>query len=125
MRDPGAGVSSLIASQAGGDEPRFGMLEIIRAYADKRLEASGEGDGVRDRHAAHYLELAQGARRGMLGPTQPEWLDRLDLEHDNLQLALRRRLQQGDVEAIAAACSALWTFWWIRGYLPEAGRPLP
>ncbi len=111
--------SCLIVLEAGGDQPRFGMLETIRAYAAERLQASGNADDARDRHASHYLELAQRAGRGRPSSLQPDWLDRLELEHDNFQLALHRRLQRGDVEAIAAACFALWAFWWIRGYLPE------
>ena len=51
---------SLLARIAGGDEePRFAPLETIRDYALERLEASGEGDAVRHRHAGHYLALVE------------------------------------------------------------------
>ena len=39
-------------------EPRFSMLEPIREYALERLEAAGDTDAVRERHARAYLALA-------------------------------------------------------------------
>jgi predicted ATPase/class 3 adenylate cyclase len=40
------------------DEGRFWMLETIREYAVERLEASGETESVRRRHAERMLEIA-------------------------------------------------------------------
>jgi predicted ATPase/DNA-binding XRE family transcriptional regulator len=113
---------SLIASQPGAGAPRFRMLSTIGAYAAELLEASGEAERFRDRHATHYLGLALEGGRAMWAATQPEWLDRLDLDNDNLQLAFRRRLDRGDLDSIVAACYALWVYWWIRGYLRQGRR---
>jgi predicted ATPase/transcriptional regulator with XRE-family HTH domain len=46
----GVGISS---------EPRFGMLEIIREYAEVRLEESGDTDRLRERHAAYFVHLVE------------------------------------------------------------------
>jgi predicted ATPase len=40
---------------------RFWMLESIREYAAERLEESGEATELRERHAAHFLALAERA----------------------------------------------------------------
>ena len=40
-------------------EPRFTMLETIRAYAIERLKESGDADGIADRHADCFLALAE------------------------------------------------------------------
>ena len=51
--------NSLLRQEEQADgEPRFTMLESIRAYALERLEASGEADEIRRRHAEHFLSLA-------------------------------------------------------------------
>jgi predicted ATPase/class 3 adenylate cyclase len=44
-------------SQTG--EMRFVMLEVLREYAAERLDESGEAEAVRERHAAHYVEIAE------------------------------------------------------------------
>src|SRR5262249_7513046 len=53
-------------AQLGGG-PRFTMLETVREYALERLEASGEEQGVRRRHAAHYLALVVGVGQCLAG----------------------------------------------------------
>ena len=42
-------------------EERFWMLETIREYASELLDASGEADGIRRRHAKLMLEIALSA----------------------------------------------------------------
>ena len=41
------------------DEPRSGMLETVREYAQEWLEASGEADLLRGRHQAWCLAMAE------------------------------------------------------------------
>ena len=52
-----------MADQRGGAEPRLTFLETIREYGLERLEERGEGEAARERHAAHYLALAEAAER--------------------------------------------------------------
>jgi predicted ATPase len=49
---------SLLRCLPEGGEVRFAFFEAIRAYAAERLAASGDEDGVRARHAGHYLDPA-------------------------------------------------------------------
>lgn len=112
--------NSLITSESGAGEPRFGLLETVRSYAAERLEASGEWAQVHDRHADYYRWLALRAERELLGPSLPDWLDRLQLEQDNLRGALTRLLERGRLEDVADMCFALWPFWLIRGHLRES-----
>jgi predicted ATPase/DNA-binding XRE family transcriptional regulator len=70
------------------DEPRFMLLETIREYALERLELSGEVETVRQRHALHYLGQAEAAAQHLLGAEQTTWLQRLEIDHDNLRAAL-------------------------------------
>jgi hypothetical protein len=52
------------------------------------LEASGEAETIRRRHAGYYLALAEAASPQLSGSQQRLWLDRLDRELDNLRAAL-------------------------------------
>src|SRR5207302_3409029 len=110
---------SLVSRGWDGGEPRFGMLETIRAYATERLQLSGESDAVRDRHADHYRDLALAAGSELWGRAQSRWLDRLDLEHDNLRVARARFLENERGEELAGMCFAVCPFWMMRGHLLE------
>lgn len=104
------------------DEPRFVMLESIREYAFERLKASGDGEAIRLRHARHFLALAAAAEVGMAGNGQVSWLDRLEMEHENLREALRFALEVPNPDLGLALGSALWRFWYIRSHYSEGRK---
>lgn len=79
---------SLVVVDAGGREPRYRLLETVRQYAAERLVEAGEQDGVRDRHAAAFVALAEAAEPHIyIVDEDAEWLVRLDTEADNLAAA--------------------------------------
>ena len=59
--------SLLVVKDAGG-EPRFDMLDTIREYALERLEASGEGEAIRQRHTDFFVQFAETVEPVLLGP---------------------------------------------------------
>ncbi|MGH2693169.1 MAG: hypothetical protein ACRDHM_11850 [Actinomycetota bacterium] len=76
------GVASLVdqglvrGTSASGD-PRFDMLEIIRAFAAERL-AEAERDEIRRRHAGYFLSLVEQAEPRFVGADDALWLGRLE-----------------------------------------------
>ncbi|MGZ5097207.1 MAG: ATP-binding protein [Usitatibacter sp.] len=62
---------------------RYKLLETVRQYAQERLDESGTGDGVRQRHLEFYVSLAASAKQGLMGSDQSAWLARLDQEREN------------------------------------------
>ena len=98
---------------------RFGLLETIREFALEQLAASGEEAAVRAAHAAYCLDLAEHAREEFKGSDQAAWLERIDVEHDNLRAALGWLMRTGAAERTLRLASALWWFWWVRGHLSE------
>jgi predicted ATPase/DNA-binding SARP family transcriptional activator len=112
---------SLIQVAETDGEVRYRLLEIVRQYAAERLDAGGEADGVRRRHAEHYLELAEAAAPELRGPRQVAWLDRLQAEHDNLRQAIDWSVAAGQAELALRLTGALWRFWYLRGH-PGEGR---
>lgn len=80
--------ASLVRPDARGGQPRFSLLETIRAYALERLRADGDWVQARDRHAGYFLAYAKPAATALAGPGQLAWLDRLETEHDNMWAAM-------------------------------------
>ena len=106
----------------GGAAPRLILLETIREYGLERLEEHGEGEAARERHAAHYLALAEAAELAMGGPDGLVWRTRLAREHDNLRAALDWSLASCDGARALRLAGALARFWSERGYLSEGRR---
>ena len=112
--------------------PRFSLLETIRDYARERLRENGQWKEAHDRHAAHYLELAESAGAGLEGPSsagaglegpsQVAWLDRLEAEHDNLGAAISWFLDQGQPGPALQLGAMTWQYWWFRGHTEESAR---
>ena len=106
---------------------RYWMLETIREYARERLEQAGEGEGSRRSHAEHFLSFAEEAGPGTEGgdeQEQEEWLNRLELENDNLRAAGAFFAEEGDADCLLRLATSLWNFRWCRGYLEEGRRAL-
>jgi predicted ATPase/DNA-binding winged helix-turn-helix (wHTH) protein len=80
---------SLLVADPGGDGPRFHMLETVRDYAQRQLDAAGETADARTRHAEYFLVLTEAAAPHLRGPEQPQWMARLRAEQENLLAALQ------------------------------------
>lgn len=104
-------------------EPRFTMLETIRAYAWDLLVDSEDQVTTEQRHGLYYLTLAEHANELIVGPDQAIWLARLDDEIDNLRAVFARAIDHGDAETALRLGAALWRYWRQRGHLNE-GRTL-
>jgi predicted ATPase/DNA-binding SARP family transcriptional activator len=96
---------------------RWVMLEVLR---ERALELLDEAASVRERHAAHYLELAEQSEAELKGPDMAAWGERVEREHDNLRAALAHA-EPGIALRIAAA---LGYFWYRYGYSAEGAAQL-
>ena len=111
--------SLLVAGTRDAQEARFGMLETIRAYGLEELEASGEGEEARTRHAHFYLGLAEEAEPHLLGAGRDAWTERLKAEHDNLRATLSWSISEGQAELAWRLAGALFWYWYHGGYWSE------
>jgi predicted ATPase/class 3 adenylate cyclase len=112
-------VDKSLVTRVPSQEVRFGMLGTIRAFGIEGLEAAGEADATRERHATVYLELAEAAEPHLRGLDQVRWLDELELEHDNVRAAMRWAIDTGHVDIALRLVGALWRFWHLHGHLDE------
>jgi predicted ATPase len=122
------GVSSLLdksllrQEEGPNGEPRFVMLETVHEFTREKLEQSGEDEEIKRVHAEYFLTLAEGAYPELRGPDQLEWLERLEVEHDNVRAALSWALGRKEVRLALRLGGALSWFWWARGYQSEGRR---
>jgi predicted ATPase len=101
---------------------RYWMLQTIREYARELLEEGGDGDAVRDRHAEHYLALAELAFEERFDP-DAAWVRRLDAERDNLRAALDHLEDRAAARYLQLA-GALGPYWVTRARYVEGAQRL-
>ncbi len=95
----------------GAAEPRYRMLETIRAYGLERLAEAGEESSVKDAFARYYLDLAETADPLLRTADQVRWHRVLIAEHDNANAALRWVIQRGDAESALRLVRSLGYYW--------------
>ncbi len=105
-----------------GGEMRYTLLETVRQYGQERLAAGDTAEGPQDRHLACFLALAEEAAPQIAGPEQAAWLERLEIEHDNLRAALGRAVDHERSTLALNLVGELWSFWSARGHLSEGRR---
>ena len=118
---------SLIQQQRieGEEEPRFTLLETVREYSREKLSEAGEALPTLRRHVRYLCEWAEAVEPLLVESRhQPQWLDRLEREHDNVRAALQWSLhvpEPDEGHALPEAAlfgvrlaAALARFWWIR-----------
>jgi non-specific serine/threonine protein kinase len=116
---------SLVVAEEEPREGRFRLLETVRQYAWGRLREAREETDLRKRHLTWCLELAEHAEPQLEGPSQREWLERLEVEHDNLRAALEwTTTSASDAEAGLRLAGALGHFWFMHGHWSEGRRRL-
>jgi predicted ATPase len=110
---------NLLKRRETAGEGRFWMLETIREHALERLEARGEAEELRRRHAEHFLGFAEEARGFARGPREIEWFDRLELELDNIRTALSWSVERPEGVLGLRLVEALEPYWYRRSHLRE------
>jgi predicted ATPase/DNA-binding SARP family transcriptional activator/DNA-binding CsgD family transcriptional regulator len=112
--------SLVVTEVSGGEVRRYRLLEPVRQYAIERLEASGEAEAFRHRHASFFLALAEEAAPQLSGAQQQAqaWAERLEEEHDNMRSALSWSLEN-EPETAFLLGGALARFWEMRAHFVE------
>lgn len=111
---------SLIVTEETDGEMRYRLLESIREYATDKLDESDEKPLIKKRHCEYFVALAEEAEPHTVGSVQQSWMNRLDLEHDNLRSALSWCSDHSEEAQSGLRMSgALWRFWVSRGHWRE------
>ncbi len=117
--------SLVVVERAGSGEARYRFLESVRQFATERLDESGEGATVRERHLAWILELAEQGEQVGGGAPQLAHFAQLDAEVENLLAALAYCTQAADgAQRALRLATGPWRFWSTRGQYLLARRVL-
>jgi predicted ATPase/DNA-binding XRE family transcriptional regulator len=110
---------SLVAVEPEPTGPaRYRLLDTIRAYAAERLAGAEAADAVQDRHADHYLRMAEAARDPRWSPGRVDLIHRLEASHADLHVALRWH-RAHDAAGWVQMVIALGWFWLTYSHLDE------
>lgn len=116
---------SLVVADISEKATRYHLLETVREYAAEHLTQSGESEELHRKHRDYFLALAEEANPKLQGPEQQTWMERLEIEHDNLRAAIAwSQPREGEAEAEMRLAAALHRFWDVRGYWSEGRRHL-
>lgn len=104
--------SLVLVRRGARGEARYRMLESVRQFAAERLDESGEGPRIRERHLASMLALAESTELALTGPHQAEHFEALDAELENLLAAAAwcDHAAQGAERGLRLVGS-LWRYW--------------
>jgi predicted ATPase/DNA-binding winged helix-turn-helix (wHTH) protein len=111
------GKSILSRTGTGDDgEPRYRMLDTVRAYGLQRLAEADEDTQVRDAAAGYYLDLVESVDPLLRTSTQARWFRVLAAEHDNVNAAIRWLTAKGDAASALRFVRSLGYYWAQRGH---------
>jgi tetratricopeptide (TPR) repeat protein len=113
-----------VADQPAG-EPRYRLLETVRAYATERLAAAGEAERVAAAHAAWCIAEADLSQTRLRGPDQLVWWTRAHAEQANLRAGLRFMLERGEAAGAVRLAGALaWHQGFFGGFFGQPDESL-
>lgn len=118
--------SLLRHEELANGETRFFFLETVREFALERLRESNSEPRARAAFRAWCLALAEHAANELRGPSQAEWIGRLQRDYANLRVALDESLADGASSLPDAIrfTLALHRLWATRGPLVEGAAYL-
>jgi predicted ATPase/transcriptional regulator with XRE-family HTH domain len=102
-----------------GDEPRYQMLETVREFGLEQLTAAGEAEVARQRHADHFLSIAENVQ---YGSRMMESMTRLAPERDNVLVALTWFNERGNTDALLRLSALFYGIWLAPGPYREGLR---
>lgn len=113
--------ASLISAAEVGNEMRFSMLETLRQFAAECLAGTLHEEPCKERMGRFFAGFAERGERNLQQGADASWLDRLEVEHENMRLVLAAETCEEDRVHLA---SSLSHFWMVRGYAREGQEQL-
>lgn len=112
----------LLQKETSDCGPRFVMLEMIHEFAREQLEASGDADTMRRRHAEYFVALVELGEPELRLSRYDYWCQQFEHEMDNFRAALEWTLAANHITLAVRLVNGLGLFWYGQGYHVEGTR---
>jgi predicted ATPase/DNA-binding SARP family transcriptional activator len=103
-----------------GDGGRYGLHELLRQFAEERLEAAGDAGATRRAHADHYAGFLRDRRDRLADALNTAVMAEVDPETDNLRAAWQELVEEAEIDAVAGLLEDLWVVLRRRSRFQEA-----
>ncbi|MGF1343573.1 ATP-binding protein [Streptomyces flavovirens] len=111
---------SVVGREDLGAATRYRLLETLREYGARWLEAAGDTERMRRRHRDWFLGLATWCELDWFSPRQAQAAARVDAELPNLRQAMECSMESPeDVRLAQYLAGTLWFYWAGCGRLAE------
>jgi predicted ATPase/DNA-binding SARP family transcriptional activator len=114
--------SLVVVKQAPGAGMRYRLLDTIRQYAREKLREADEVERISDSHLVWALAWAEEIEPELHGCDQGVRLKQVDVELDNIRLAIERGLEAGQAESSMRIFVALSRYWDGHSHFTESRR---
>jgi serine/threonine protein kinase/tetratricopeptide (TPR) repeat protein len=98
------------------DLGRYQIHELLRQYAEERLNAYPEANEIRGIHADYYFVLLNDKSKDLIGEGQIEASNEVQAEIANINSALEWGITYDNVERILTAFPVLKDYYFLQGY---------
>lgn len=105
-----------LVQRTGAD--RFGMHPLVHQYAGEKLRQLGQYEEACGRHLDYFRDMAEKGEEKLKGRDQLLWLNRLEMEQQNMLAAITWGIA-ANLEGAARLAAANWIFWFMRGHLRQ------
>jgi len=100
---------SMVVADTRRPVTRYSLLETMREFGRAQMKIRGNAAALRDRHAQHYLAVAEAARRRLSTPEGGSAMSTMAEEWDNLRVALDWMSTTNDAaSALRLVVAAFW-----------------
>jgi predicted ATPase/DNA-binding CsgD family transcriptional regulator len=108
--------------QRNNDRGRYVIHELLRQYAEERLQQPGSASETYQVHSTYYATLMEQYQQDIKSRDQFVTLNLIDADFENIRAAWQWAIQQGDYDAIDQSLEALYWFCNMRARVPDGKR---
>lgn len=93
---------------------RYDVHELLRQYAEEKLQEQDDTEDLRNAHCAYYLHFLHTLEADIKGRQQVEALNDIERDMENIRLAWSRACDRRYYDLMDISLECLWLFYFIR-----------